>query len=675
MRPKKAWDLFSVALRLHWALGPVLMLVGTDAAPVAVAAAAVAWAAGTWLDATGALRAGWNRAAPWAGAALLCAAAADLFFLSRDLLSAASLLVLGIQALLFLLPKTARDGWQLCAISFLEFLAAAASTTELLFAFFCFLFFGLSVGAMWALHAKRWREEGGGPLVLSPRSAGTVLLGCAAGGFLLAAVLFFAIPRLGLGRIAGRLARPAGMPGFSDAISLGDVSAVKTDRRVVARVEFPERAPGVDPASLRLKGTSFSRFDGSRWMRAVGAARPVQRWGFVYLTGSPAPGAVLSTADIILEPLDHPALFVFESPITIEGNLGGIVSDGQGNFAFSQPSHPAVHYRVRFGAVARNEPFLPDDLFLPAGSGYLTDLAAGISNGTAGARERAAAALRFLRSGFRYTLDDPAAGVREFLSRKRAGTCEHFATALALILRALRVPARVAAGYLGGEWNGVGNYLIVRQADAHAWTEAWIDGRWVTLDATPAAGLGAAVGRTGRAGMYLDWARQRWNKYVVNYSLKMQAEAVAGGWHALLRFRERLAQGRGRSPWEAFLRGTRAAAAAAFAALFLWLFRRRGRAPGRGAADAAKTPLPRRYQRLVRALERLGFGKSPGVCLEEMIRAAAAGRPALAEEADRLVDLYNRDRFGAMPLSPAEEREAALRARLFPARLSRDGAS
>ncbi len=60
----------------------------------------------------------------------------------------------------------------------------------------------------------------------------------------------------------------------------------------------------------------------------------------------------------------------------------------------------------------------------------------------------------------------------------------------------------MAVGYLGGEWNALGRYLIVRQSDAHAWVEAWIDGRWVTLDATPPAGEASPFFRKerGRSG-------------------------------------------------------------------------------------------------------------------------------------------------------------------------------
>jgi len=66
----------------------------------------------------------------------------------------------------------------------------------------------------------------------------------------------------------------------------------------------------------------------------------------------------------------------------------------------------------------------------------------------------------------------------------RNGFCEHYASAFVVMLRAAAIPARVVTGYLGGEMNG--NYMIVRQSDAHAWAEAYLDGRWVRFDPTGA---------------------------------------------------------------------------------------------------------------------------------------------------------------------------------------------
>ena len=94
----------------------------------------------------------------------------------------------------------------------------------------------------------------------------------------------------------------------------------------------------------------------------------------------------------------------------------------------------------------------------------------------------------FRDNGLEYTLEPGTTtldSVDTTLFDSKKGFCGHFASSYAMMMRAAGVPARVVTGYLGGEWNPVGGYLIVRQSDAHAWTEIWLDGRgWTRIDPT-----------------------------------------------------------------------------------------------------------------------------------------------------------------------------------------------
>jgi transglutaminase-like putative cysteine protease len=529
------------SLRGHWALALALLALYTDAARWALLLAAFAWAAGLAMDRTDAPRTALSRLGSPIVALFLAAAAADLLFGSRDLLASLSLLVLGVQSVKFLLPKGSRDGWQLCAVAFLEFLAAASGTDALAFALFSFLFFVASAGAMGALHDQEAEEAGRPPggYAVPARTAAAMLLAAGVSGFLASAVLFAVIPRLEFRQILNRFGRAQGVVGFSETITLREVTGIKSDRRVVARVEFPELRPGLLPANLYLRGAVYSRYEDGTWRHGEATSLPVQRAGFAHFVG----GAAVpdSTADITLEAADHPALFTYGYPTLIEGAFAPILSDGEGNLSMARSGHPTIRYRVRFAAdLPRRSRIVrragTEDLAFPEEYVDVRALAQEVAGGTGTDRERAERILRFLLSDFRYTLSDPAASIREFLFRKRAGYCEHFAAGLALLLRGAGIPSRVAAGYLGGEWNGVGKYLIVRQSDAHAWVEAWIDGRWMTLDATPPFGDSSPFKiRTGTIGLYADWLRQRWDKYVVNYSMRMQADAVREGVRAVRR--------------------------------------------------------------------------------------------------------------------------------------------
>lgn len=665
-RPYFRQGLLWWVLRAQWAWGLLPLAFLTEVSRAALLVSSAAFFAGAFLDGTGARREHWPRAASPLLFAAAGAAVADFFLGSRDLLYSVSVLVLGVQSVKFLLPKGVRDGWQLSAISFLEFLASAASTTEIRFALFAFVYLGLCAGAMWALQVDGEKREGG--LEAPPVRAGfaaKLLLLAAAGGTLFTAVLFVVTPRIGIGQMLRTLRRAEGITGFSDTISLREVTGVKADRRVAARIEFPGLPAGISPSDLYLRGATYSRFDGKAWMRPKRYGTRLMRSGFSYIAASPPPGIRLSEAEITLEAMDNPALFVYGTPFSFEGSLGDLWTEGEGSFSLAMSSHPALRYRVRFTPDATRSA-APDPaayrqyLEIPSGWEDLRDLSARITAGGRTDAERADLALRHFGTGFRYTVADPAASVHEFLFARKAGYCEHYATALALLLRASGIPARLAAGYLGGEWSDLGKYLIVRQSDAHAWTEAWIDGRWMTLDATPPLGEQSPFfARTGKAEIYIDWVRQRWDKYVVNYSLKMQAEGVAEGWGALARTRTRVA---GAFARQRFFGGRAPRLAAGLLAALivvgiLWRLLR-GDQWSRGTAASRGATLPRPYARLLRRLVYAGCRRTPGSTLEEMMREAVRNRPSLDGDAARFLALYHRDRFGAFPLPAPEAREA-----------------
>jgi transglutaminase-like putative cysteine protease len=654
------------SLRVHWALALALLALFTDAARWALLLAAFAWAAGVAMDRADTPRPALSRLGSPIVALFLAAAAADLLFGSRDLLASLSLLVLGVQSVKFLLPKGSRDGWQLCAVALLEFLAAAAGTDALGFALFAFLFFIASAGAMGALHDQEAEEAGRPPggYAVPARAAAGVLLAAGVGGFLASAVLFAVIPRLEFRQILDRFGRGGGVVGFSETITLREVTGVKSDRRVVARVEFPELRAGILPVNLYLRGAVYSRYEDGVWRHGGATPLPVQRAGFHHFVGT---GAVPdSTADITLEAANHPTLFTYGHPTLIEGAFAPVLSDGRGNLSLGRSGHPTLRYRVRFAADLprrrlAERPAGTEDLAFPEEYGDVRVLAQEVAGGTGADRERAERIMRFFRSGFRYTLSDPASSIREFLFRKRAGYCEHYAVGLALLLRGAGIPSRVAAGYLGGEWNGIGQYLIVRQSDAHAWVEAWIDGRWVTLDATPSSGASSPFAtRTGTIGLYADWLRQRWDKYVVNYSMRMQADALRKGIRAVRRtgtaFRFH--------GWDGIAGTARRVAAwtlLAVPALYLaYRHLRKRRSGAGGGSPPGLPPLPGPYARLVRRLERNRFRRLPGESLEETLTVALRSRPDLSADAARFLGLYHRDRFGPAPLPP-EAREEACR--------------
>jgi hypothetical protein len=132
----------------------------------------------------------------------------------------------------------------------------------------------------------------------------------------------------------------------------------------------------------------------------------------------------------------------------------------------------------------------------------------------------------YFHTNFTYTLNiagkpgaDPLA---HFLFNTKAGFCEYFATAMAVMLRTQGIPSREVNGFLPGEYNDVGGDYIVRASDAHSWVEAYFPGSgWVTFDPTPPSSE-QPPGLLSRLALYIDWFQLTWNEWVINYDFSHQ---------------------------------------------------------------------------------------------------------------------------------------------------------
>ncbi|MHB8868034.1 MAG: DUF4129 domain-containing transglutaminase family protein [Thermoleophilia bacterium] len=143
--------------------------------------------------------------------------------------------------------------------------------------------------------------------------------------------------------------------------------------------------------------------------------------------------------------------------------------------------------------------------------------------------EKALLLVEYFHTGFTYSLETPRGDghpLDVFLTQTKTGYCEYFASALALMLRSQGVPARLVAGYLGGDYNSTGSYYLVRQLSAHTWVEAYIPGRgWLRLDPTPPDQGPAAPGTVespSSAFLAMDWVRLKWDSLVLGYDLERQ---------------------------------------------------------------------------------------------------------------------------------------------------------
>ena len=372
-----------------------------------------------------------------------------------------------------------------------------------------------------------------------------VSLAAAAGTFVIAGILFFLIPRVEQATLPLRAQFSRMVTGFSDRVDLGSFGDIETDKTVVMRVQFPD--DGIDPAALpnlRWRGIVFDTFDGRTWSVGRPDRRPVARGpGGQFLLGSPRGRGPVVRQEVYLDPIGTDIIFAAPRPLRLDLRAGTINVDDMGTI--SVPTEAArLHYvveseletapppgtRVSAAGAALSDQERRRFLQLPELSPEIARLARDV---TAGSRDPLEAAHRlslFLSTNYGYSLSKRETSVdllQDFLFVRRAGNCEYFSAALAVMLRSLDIPARVVGGFQRGEWNPYGRYFMVRLADAHAWVEAYFDGLgWMTFDPSPRA---QPEPRTGpwALSLQLDAARMRWYRYVVNWSLQDQRVMVS----------------------------------------------------------------------------------------------------------------------------------------------------
>ncbi|MEO7072802.1 MAG: DUF3488 and transglutaminase-like domain-containing protein [Rhodanobacter sp.] len=479
----------------------------------------------------------------------------------------------------------------------------------------------------------------------------------APGGVLLLAALpltlvaFVLVPRLST-PLWGAPGADQARTGLSDSMSPGNFTQLLTDDSPAMRVSFA----GAPPAhELRyFRAYVMWRYDGRRWQH-VRAPRDAAVAPLQADTGIDYRVTLEPSQQRMLPALDVPVIAPADARLTADHEILAARAVTQ---ALSYTLRSAVRYQLQ---PLLDEATRQRALLLPARFNPRT-LALGAqwherygANGAAIVR----AGLGLLEDGdFRYTLSPAPLGrdaVDDFLFNTREGFCEHYASSFTVLMRAAGVPARVVTGYQGGYWNRQAHYLLVRNSDAHAWTEVWLAGRgWVRVDPTAAArpervtqGAAAAIGDE-RGWYHSDWlqgARNHWD--IVN---RWWNQGVVG--FDALRQRGMLTPFGVRDTDTRLLAILIAFSAVLFMGIGLgWaLWRRRHDDPLRAALRELE-------RKLARAGVNRRVGEGPQVFLSRAARALPAHREALAA----LTSTYLQLRYG-QDVPPAEPLRAFRRA-------------
>lgn len=443
--------------------------------------------------------------------------------------------------------------------------------------------------------------------------------------------------------------------GLSDQMSPGSISELSQSAAIAFRVQFAGNPP--DRQSLYWRGPVMSDYDGRVW-------RPTRAG----IGNPPDIDARTPALDYTITLEAHQQRWLLALDLPVKTPAGTAFTPG-----LSLVRRDTVRERLRYDAASvtgytvnlKERPdVIRQSLALPRGlNPRARELAETWRRDIASPEMIAARALALFREqAFLYTLQPPLLGehaIDDFLFSARRGFCEHYAAAFVFLMRAAGIPARVIGGYQGGEANPVDGYMVVRQSDAHAWSEVWFENRgWVRIDPTAviapsrveqgiAAALPAgeplpAVVRGG-----LDWVRTLryrwealnnvWNQWVLGYDAEQQRRLLS-----------KLGFG---TDWRQLIASLTVIAGVALLVITFWVLR------SRPPAD----PALRLWRDFCRRMARQGMQRQPWEGPQDFAARIAATAPEFAAASGRVAAIYIRLRYGRAGDDDLVAMRAALR--------------
>ncbi|MBL8111356.1 MAG: DUF3488 domain-containing protein [Acidobacteria bacterium] len=588
------------------------------------------------------------------------AAVAYLFVFALDLRAGSrSLLKTTIHLLLFVLllklasVRKERDFSVCLTLMGFLFLGSVATAFHVSIVAFVIVFAAIAwpILVKWALWRDlataedEWRREKPGDLVVDRRSIASSVAAC----FLLAIPFFVLLPRIKAPFLKGIAEGQEISTGFSESVDPNVSGSLKQSDKVVMRLT-PE-GPLPVGQSLYVRALAFAHFDGVKWRKPEQPGLPVSaRAGGVLPLVPPARVQVDSrqVLRIDLQPLHSRYVPYPEDAVGLRfgGGMGRVPfvtgeRDLVRNFQLSVEPDRTIQYEALVGGppeVERGMPLPNDPTRRRLDSARVRALLDEILGQPAEGLPALRVASRIethLATKYTYTLQVTAGGanpVEAFLFERKAGACESFANAMAVMLREAGIPSRFVTGFSGGEVGLFGTYVLVRGRDAHAWVEAWLGPElgWRRFDPTPSEGRPSVVEvpLSRRLSQVTDGMEYFFDRFVLGFSQSEQAslaervrEAFVTAADLLRALLVSLREGAGTG----FL-AVLALVLLAFLGLLVLLAKK-----VRHLFGPALPPATRAYDKLRRLLRRAGAPVTPASAPAETLAAAAsmgAGGPA-----------------------------------------------
>ena len=627
--------------------------------------------------------------------------AVDYFLLSRSFLTATVHLVLFAVVVRSFSLRRDRDYTMLAILAFLMVLASAVLTVDSVFLLF---FAGFILVGVATFILMEMRRSGGAARFQARQSSDTqeprrlafslarvtpalvlmILVGAAA--------VFFLLPRMSAGYLGGYSFGTDFSSGFNDRVQLGRIGQIQQSNAVVMHIQIDDDPHG--RYALHWRGVALTNFDGRNWSnsheqyvlqrQADGSfavplfSQGVAQAALARTQAAPGRWGRLIHYRVLMEPIGTNVFFLAPWARRVSGayravqiDRGGALYDIDGERAPSLYEADSDISVPSPEQLRSTEDYLPPFalayLQLPGLDPRIPRLAAQVTASASNSYDKAIALEQYLKTHYGYTLQLPSSGVADplanFLFERKQGHCEYFASSMAVMLRTLRIPARVVNGFVSDEFNDLTGNYVVRARNAHAWVEAYFPGYgWITFDPTPNSATGSPQG-WGRVMLYLDAASSFWREWVISYDSSHQSilgQTVLSGtrtslerartW-ARLKYSRMLSWARRRQRSVEHAPGIWLLGSVPVALLLLGLanagriarmirMRRLRTHPERSPDQAAAMW----YERMARYLARRGVPKSATQTAQEFVRVIPD--ELLRMRVERFTDAYESARFG-----------------------------
>jgi hypothetical protein len=612
---------------------------------------------------------------------LIAMSIADLFVLKNSFFVVVAHFLQVFQTFKLMGLKERKDCLQMGLIGFFQLLAACTLSADVWQAALLFLFIPGGTALLFWNYAARVAEEANPstPWPEKPlkRLHAGISLSALPLNLLMTIAVFILFPRLTFNLHVPGFG--AGRSAYTDQMNLAQNGTIGQDSTVAIWLSFAdEEQRGLWNGYLR--GDVLDSFNGKQWVNSHGEKQKILQpdRNEAYQIQRPAPGLHPLHAKMTLLNTTKSTLFTPGSPVQIIVPLPRLDTTDAGDFHWNTPMQHPLQFQILVVPGERTDPATDAALLstlymeLPDhGLDRTRTLALSVA-GDGEPLQKAMALESYLQTHYRYSTDlgqeIPDNPVDAFLFERRQGFCIHFASALAVMLRLNGIPARVVAGYYHGEWNPLAQEILFREKDAHAWVEAWVKDRWVTLDASPRAVFEGEARRATRLWrLHLretwDYLGYEWNRIVIEYDLYSQLRAwerlrshsdrLGGRWsREWMRWRNHLLHtsahetSSGDNATEASDPNTSKGSKVSTAIGVLIRVALLSLLIAVGYRKAVRTEVPDFYLRFLRKMSRSGVAKEDAETAAEFAYRAVQRLPKQADHIREVTRSYYRVRFG-----------------------------